>query len=44
MTLTGTWAKTRTGALALKWTAGEAPVRNRRTPHNPGISEGRHRD
>jgi hypothetical protein len=44
MTLTGTWAKHRTGALALQWTARDAPVRHRRTPPTPGISEGRHRD
>ena len=44
MTLTGTWAKHRAGALALKWAAGDAPVRHRRKPHNPGISEGRHHD
>jgi hypothetical protein len=44
MTLTGTWAKDGTGALVMTWTTGEVPVRHRRKPHKPGISEGRHRD
>jgi len=44
MTLTSTWINDRTGALVLKWTVGEAPVRHRRHPHHPGISEGKHRD
>jgi len=41
MTLTGTWANTRTGALALTRAGGGAPVRHRRIPPNPGISERR---
>ena len=44
MALTGTWVKDRTGALAMKWTVDEAPIRHRRKPDAPGISEGRHRD
>jgi hypothetical protein len=44
MTLTGTWAKTRTGTLTLTWTVGEAPVRHPRNPPTPAISEGKHRD
>jgi len=44
MALTGTWVKDRTGALVMKWTVDEAPVRHRRHPPTPGISEGRHRD
>jgi len=44
MALTCTWVKDRTGALAMKWTVGEAPIRHRRKPHAPGVSEGRHRD
>ena len=44
MTLTGTWITNPDGTLALKWTAGQAPVRHRRKPHTPGISERSHRD
>jgi hypothetical protein len=43
MALTCTWAKDRTGALAMKWTVDEAPARHRKL-HIPGISEGRHSD
>jgi len=44
MALTGTWVKDPTGALVLKWTADDAPVRHRRHPPAPGLSEGKHRD
>jgi hypothetical protein len=44
MALSCTWASDRTGALVMTWTAGGALVRHRRTPRNPGIREGRHRD
>jgi hypothetical protein len=46
MTLTGTWIKNPAGTppLILKWAPGEAPVRHRRNPHHPGISETKHHD
>jgi len=43
-TLSCTFVKDRTGALVMKWTVDEAPMRHRRTPHNPSIGEGRQND
>ena len=39
-----TWVRDRTGALVMKWTVDEAPMRHRRMPHNSVISEGRQND
>ena len=44
MTLSCAFVKDRTGALVMKWTVDEAPMRHRRTPHNPVISERRQND
>ena len=40
MAPTCTWVKDRTGALAMKWTIDEAPIRHRRKPEAPGKTAG----
>ena len=39
MTLTGTWITNPAGTLALKWTAGQVPVRHRHKRHTPRSSD-----